>query len=116
MSTDRIIESAREVARVWTHMRDTSHPHHGTTNESLSVVLDELVRRCSEPSPGHHTWPWRKVVPGGPENGHQPEIEYVWSCRCREGESSGDMNSMAAALEAANSHRADPTQFPGWLS
>lgn len=115
MSTDRIIESAREVARVWKHMQDTRHPHRDTTNEGLLVVLDELVRRCSVPEV-HRTSVRTITSRGRAENGWQPEREYVWSCSCRPGVESGDMGGSAWAKQAADKHRDDPTLFPGWLS
>lgn len=116
MSTDRIIESAREVARVWKHMQDTRHPHRDTTNEGLLVVLDELVRRCSAPEVVvHRADSWKHVMRGSAENGYQPETEYLWTCICREGHSD-DMGESVWAKQAVDKHIADPTQFPGWPS
>lgn len=114
MSTDRIIESAREVARIWSELsRSQQEVTRGYVAPKLANALDELVRRCS--APVHRPFAFKKTVRGRAENGWQPETEYFWTCTCRDGHS-GDMGGSGYAKQAADKHEADPTQFPGWLT
>lgn len=114
MSTDRIIESAREVAGFWNACDDWAKK---TLREQISVDLgdrlDELVRRCSV-TKAHRPFAFKQTVRGRAENGWQPETEHFWTCACRDGKS-GDMGGSGWAKQAADKHRANPTQFPGWL-
>lgn len=119
MSTDRIIESARRVAAAWKQvdLDDISRDALGKAYEALVPtmdLLDELADRCSAPI--HRTWARPHTPRGRAENGWQPEPEFYWGCSCIPEEKSGDMLSAFAAIQAAEAHEADPTQFPGWLS
>lgn len=112
MSTDRIIESARQIAELWKQRageRDQADVRF--EDAPLADLLDELVRRCS--APVHHPFAFKQIVRGRAENGYQPETEHFWTCACRDGKS-GDMGGSQWAKQAADTHRADPTQFPGW--
>lgn len=120
MSTDRIIESARRVAAAWkkVDLDDISRDALGEAYEVLVPtmdLLDELADRCSAPEVVHTPTHWKHVMRGRPENGYQPEVEYLWSCACREGQSD-DMGESVWAKQAVDKHIADPTQFPGWPS
>jgi len=111
VSTDRIIESARRVAELWKDA-DAGRDALTETYGSMVPALDELVRRCS--APVHRIWARPHTPHGRAENGYQPEPEYYWGCSCIPEEKSIDMLSAAAAIQAAEQHEADPTQFPGW--
>lgn len=112
----RTLEAARRVAYLWKSpdvrvLRDQVHP-------DLARELDTLVQAVAEVRDTpveHRAFARKEIERGRPENGYQPETEYVWSCSCRPGKKSGDLGSQAEANAAVTAHLDDPTQFPGWL-
>lgn len=113
----RTLEAARRVAHVWNGVDDMGRRWVSEqVSPELRTELDTLLESVSAASEEQHRTNPRTITGRGrAENGYQPEREYVWSCSCRPGEQSGDMGGSGWAKQAADKHRADPTQFPGWL-
>jgi hypothetical protein len=110
----RVLEAARRVAYVWMSLRPEVRDAFRTEDVTLAAELDGLFAAVEEPEA--HRIGVRKVVSRGrAENGYQPETEYLWTCSCRSGRTSGDMGTSPAAKSAADWHYAHPTEFPGWL-
>lgn len=111
----RTLEAARRVAHLWKNFgREREFVRSDLANE-LDTLLEAVASSLDAPEE-HRTAARTITSRGRAENGWQPEREYVWSCSCRPGEQSGDMGGSGWAKQAADKHRADPTQFPGWIS